>query len=316
MPFGPMDLFWIGAVPASAAALLMVALRRLRPNTTWLLSVGGGLILGMIAQSVRVGWHTSIEKLLHPHVALDWLPWLVLVATGICTLANHTRSRWQHWLVGLACLFVFVVPLRLLANSVYVATRWSLAEKMGVLALWTVAFATVWRMLSLGQRNGQPILRGGLLIVVAGGTAMTIAASGAITLGEQAGITAATLLGAAAVALMKSLQLRQENSGLDPLADAGSTQVFHPLDIDPSDAAGPLTVMLGGLILLAHYYSELSAANASWLGISLVAAAGWLPEGWPERPVGRGVLRTVLTLLPLGMAVASALAAALADPYR
>ena len=60
----------------------------------------------------------------------------------------------------------------------------------------------------------------------------------------------------------------------------GATGVCHVLCGNladgPSSAAGPLAVMLGGLILLGYFY-ELTATNAALLAISLAAAAGWLP---------------------------------------
>ena len=59
------------------------------PTAAWSASVACGLVVGMVAQNVRVGWHTALDKLLHPHAAIDWLPWLVVVAAAISFLAAY-----------------------------------------------------------------------------------------------------------------------------------------------------------------------------------------------------------------------------------
>ena len=119
MPFGPTDLFWIGVVPCVAAALAMWVCSRLRvrPTAAWSASVACGLVVGMVAQNVRVGWPTALDKLLHPRVAIDWLPWLVLVAAAISALAAYAPRSWQRWLVALACVFAIAAPLRLLGQQ-------------------------------------------------------------------------------------------------------------------------------------------------------------------------------------------------------
>jgi hypothetical protein len=291
MPFGPTDVFWIGVVPSVAAALAMLVASRLRSTAAWSLSVACGLVVGMVAQNVRVGWHTALEKLLHPHAALDWLPWLVLIAAGISTLATYTPRTWQRWLLALACIFAFAVPFRLLASNAAAMGRWTAIEKLGILAFWSASFATLWLTLALARRNRQPLVRGGLLAVVALGIAVTIAASGAITLGELAGVAAASLLGAIGVA-----------------------SALGRLDDGPSHAAGPLAVMLGSLILLGYTY-DLTAANAALLAVSLAAAAGWLPLGRPDQAPWQAAIRAALALVPLGIAAASAITTALADTY-
>jgi hypothetical protein len=293
MPFGPTDVFWIGVVPGLAAALAMLIARRLRPTAAWSLSVGSGLVVGMLAQNVRVGWHVALEKLFHPHAALEWLPWLVLVAAGLTLLSVYVPRTWQRWLVALAGVFALVVPLRLLASNAAAMSRWTVTEKLAILAFWSVAFASIWLTLALARQNRQPLVRGSLLAVVALGISVTLAASGSITLGELAGVAAATVLSATASAI-----------ACGQIADG------------PSHAAGPLAVMLGGLILLGYSY-DLSATNAALLAVSLAAAAGWLPNlpgsigsGW----LAAG-LRALLALVPLAIAVASAIATALSDTY-
>jgi hypothetical protein len=229
MPLGPTDILWLGILPCALAALVMATAARLalRPTAAWTLSIATGLFLGLVAQNLRVSSSTAFDKLFHPRVALDWLPWLVLVAAAIQLLAVYAPRNWQRSLLALAGLFAITVPIRLLAHSVYVTARWSTPEKFAVVALWSLLFAALWTTLALGRRNGQPFLRSGLLLLVTLGIAVTLTASGAITLGEYSGVTVATLGGTSLVAWL-----------IGTLSDG------------PSHAAGPLAVMLGGLILV------------------------------------------------------------------
>lgn len=293
MPLGPTDFFWIGLVPCvlAAGALWLTARLGLRATASWALAVGGAIFLGMTLQHVRIGVPTAIDKLLHPRVGLDWLPWLVLVAALVTALAAYAPRTWQRWLVALAGAFSMVVPLRLLASNAAAMSRWSIGEKLGVLAFWSFVFAALWTALALGRRNGQSVVRSVLLFSTAGGVALTLAASHSLTLGEHAGIVAATLFGAIAAAWWTSC-----------------------LDPGPSPAAGPLAVALVGLILLGYTY-DLTATNAALLTLALAASAGWLPQSWPRQQITRAALRTALALLPLALAAGLAVATALEDPY-
>ncbi len=294
MPFGPIDVFWIGVVPATVAALAMWICARLalRPTAAWTTGLVVSLFVGIVAQNLRIGWHTALDKLLHPRVAIDWLPWLVVGAAAVTLLAAYAPRNWQRWLVALAGAFALTVPLRLLAGSVYVTSRWTAGEKLGVLLLWSFLFAAWWLTLSLGRHNRLPLARSAILLLVALGISLTLTASGAVTLGELGGVAAAALFGTTAVAWATG-----------SLADG------------PSNSAGPLAVMLGSLIFLGYYYSQLNLPNAALLGVSLAFAAGWLPSHWPERDAGQIALRAALALVPLALAAASAISTALANPY-
>lgn len=228
MPLGPADFFWVGVVPCVIAALAMWLCARVGVRTTaaWAMTVGGTVFVCMAAQHLRVGSQTALDKLFHPRVGVDWLPWLVLVAAFITTLAAYAPRHWQRWLVVLAGVFALATPLRLLAANAAAMGRWSVAEKLGALSVWSLLFAAIWLTFAVGRRNGQPLLRSVLLLITACGTAITLAASGSITFFELMGIVAATLFGAIAVAW-----------------------VTGRLDSGPSGAAGPLAVALLGLIL-------------------------------------------------------------------
>lgn len=297
MPLGPTDFLWIGLLPCAIASLAMwlAARASLRATAAWSLSIGGAVFLGMATQYLRIGLPTALDKLFHPRVGLEWLPWLVLVAALIATLAAYAPRPWQRWILSFACLFAIAVPLRLLASNAADMSRWSVATKLGVLAGWSLLLAATWATLALGRRNGQPLVRSGLLLVTVCGIAVTLAASGSIVFGELAGIVAATLLGA-----------------------AGSARVFGRMETGPSSAAGPLSVALVGLILLGHSY-DLTTTNALLLLIAIAASSGFLPI--PVRKEGNEdaarwswlaiVLRVALTLIPLAIAVGSAISTAI-----
>jgi hypothetical protein len=293
MPLGPTDFVWIGLVPcALAAGLVWIgAAVRLRTTALWALSVGVAVFLGMAAQHLRDGSATAADKLFHPRVHTDWLPWLVLLAAMVTVLAAYTPREQRRWVGGLACLFAIAVPMRLLASNALAMARWTFVTKLAVLVGWGSLLTALWTTLALGRRNGQPLLRSSLIVVAACGTAVTLAASGSITFGEYGGIVAAALFGAVAVAWWT-----------DRFADG------------PSPAAGPLAVALLGLILLGCSY-DLSPTNAALLLLSIAASAGWLPESWPTTPRWRGAARLALTLIPLTLAAASAILTSAADPY-
>jgi hypothetical protein len=306
MPVGPPDLFWVGLVPLVTAAAFMFACGRfgVRSAAAWAASVGAGIAVGKLGLDVRVGWHTALEKLLRPHEARDWLPWLVLTAAAIGMLARYApQSRRRDldlaraWVFALAAMLVAAIPARLLAGSVYVTSRWSWAEKLGVLALWSTAIALAWWMLAFNRPLSarQSLVGCGLAILVTLGMAATLALSGSIVLGKLCGLVAAALVGAVGAAYATN-QLQDATWG----------------------SAAPLASMLGSLVLVGYFFNRLSATNAALLAVSLVGAIGWLPKlrypwlaGW-----GESALRAVLSLVPLAIAVATAWAAATADMYR
>jgi hypothetical protein len=187
-----------------------------------------------------------------------------------------------------------------LAGSVYVTSRWSTAEKLGVLALWSALLAAMWFLLAAGRANGQTRVRGGLLVAVAAGMAITITLSGSITTGELCGVVAAALAGTLL--------------GEACFSTPGNALHNQPADV-PSAAAGVLAIALGGLILLAYYYASLTALNAALLAVAVATAGGRLPTTWPRGPAAQATLRAALSIVPLAIAVVLALTAANADPY-
>ena len=75
-----------------------------------------------------------------------------------------------------------------------------------------------------------------------------------------------------------------------------------------SGTAGVLTMSLGGLLLVSHFYAEFSTAGSTLLALSLVAAAGLLPARLSSGPAWRqAIVRTAICLAPLVIALASRL---------
>jgi hypothetical protein len=310
MAFALAELFWVGILPCVMAAVILLGCQRLavRPTAAWAASLGGGLALGQFGLAARTSWQATLAALLQPHEARDWLPWLVLVVAGLGVLAAYVPSSWRRWMIALACLFALSVPARLLAGSVYVTSRWSLLEKLAVLGLWSAVLAAMWFLLAAGRANGQPRLRGGLLVVAAIGMAITITLSGSFTTGELSGVVAAALTGT----------LLGEACFSTPAATGSASASTDGL----SGAVGVLAVALGGLILLAYYYVllpnhtlQLSSIITALSILGVVAAGGRLPTGWPRGPVPQTAVRAALCLVPLAIALALAFAAATTDPY-
>jgi hypothetical protein len=302
MSFAMSELLWVGVLPCGVASLVMFisSWLGLPARAAWAKSVGGGFVVGQIGLALRVGWKTGLSSLFQPREAGDWLPWLVVAAIGITVLAAYAPRNWQRWIVALAAILAAAAPARLLASSVYVTTRWSTIEKVGVIAVWAAALAVTWALLAAGRANSQPRGRGGLLILVAAGMAATLTLAGSFTYGELCGTMAAALTGSL---VLGEVCFSTPGNQPDPTSDG------------LSGAAGPITMALGGLVLLCYFYSELSATCAVLLLVALVAAAGRLPTALPQRPLWRVVLRAALCVVPLAAALALAYSAIQPNPY-
>jgi hypothetical protein len=303
MPFAMSELLWVVILPCGVAALVMFVSSRLGLPTraAWAKSVGGGYVVGQVGLATRVGWRAGIGLLLGPREAGDWLPWLVMAAVGITVLAAYAPRNWQRWIVALAAVVTAAAPARLLAGSVYVTSRWSALEKLGVIVVWAAALALVWTLLAMGRANGQPRLRSGLLVAVAIGMAATLTLAESFTYGELCGVAAAALTGA-----LLAGEACFSTPGKTGNADSDGL----------SGAAGAIAMALGGLILLGYFYAELSAASAALLVVALVAAGGRLPTAWPRGSLGQAVFRATLCVVPLALAIAKTYSAIQQDSYR
>jgi hypothetical protein len=139
--------------------------------------------------------------------------------------------------------------------------------------------ALVWLLLATARDDELPRLRPLLLVIATVAAAIIITLAGSFSLGRLCGVVAAAITGASLFAAR----------GL-------------------SGAAGVLAVSLGGLTLLAVYYAKLQPANAALVLVSVVAAAGRLPDALSDRPASQQIVfRAALCLAPLGVALATSL---------
>jgi hypothetical protein len=279
-------LAWTALPPLAAALAMMVVARQLgvRPRAAWAMAVGLGYVVGQAVVVGRtVGPGGALAKLARPHEARDWLPLLVLVAMGITLLGAAAPRTWQRWLVGLGALLCVAAPARLLGNSARVVSEWTTGERLSCLILLGAAMATVWLVLSTARDDALPRVRAVLLVLVAAGTALVMTRSGSFSYGQLAGVVGAAVAGAAVAA-------------------------WRTMAPGVAGSAGVLTMSLGGLIVLGHFYAELSVATGALLVISLLGAGGWLPARVTDGPLWRQVLvRGALCLVPLAVAVSGRL---------
>jgi hypothetical protein len=299
MAFALRELLWVGVLPCcvAAAAMFLCNWLSLPARAAWAKSVGGGYVVAQFAMAARVGWQNGFDSVVAPREAGDWLPWLVVAAVGITVLAAYSPRPWQRWIVALAALLALVAPLRLLAGSVYVTSRWSALEKVVVVVMWAAALATIWTWLALGRACGQARLRGGLLIIAAIAMAVILTLSGSLVSGERCAMVAAALTGA----LVSRLVMRGRTT----------TTVDDKPGI--SGAAGAITMSLGGLILLSYFYAELKLAAAILLGAALCVAGGNLPAIRPAGRIWQAGFRAGLCLALLAAAFVVAWIAMQAD---
>jgi hypothetical protein len=145
--------------------------------------------------------------------------------------------------------------------------------------------------LSTDVDEKETTLRVPLLILIAVGTAITVTQSGALIHGLTAAAVAASIAGPALAFLLP-----------EDRWDDGAVPIRAYRGI--SGAAGVLTFSLGSLILLGHFYAELSAASAALLFLSLAATAAPLPAVVRRGPVWRQLtVRSAACLVPLGIAI-------------
>lgn len=300
------ELLWIVTVPlvAAAAAAFVARRLRLRPQAAWAGGVGLGVVAGQLGLSSRAGFAAGLAALLRPHEARDWLPPAVLLAMSVTMLAVYAPRAWRRWIVALAALVTIGVPVRLLAG--HVAQQWSAAEKLAHLTLLAAAIGLVWLLLATARDDEQPRVRAVLLVLVALGASFVIALSGSLEYGKLCGVAAAAVAGTAVCHWLCQWFPRHDGPALPEPAAPGS---------DLAGAAGVITFSLGSVVLLGHFYAGLTAANAALLALSLVAAGGRLPAVAAEGPPWRhALIRTALCLVPLALALITAVAAVISVP--
>lgn len=292
-------LIYAALLPFSVAVVVSLAARRLRfgPDVSW----ATGIAMGFVAGQLALAGHRS---LIEPREAVHWLPHAVLLATGIAILSNNKRGSIARLALPLSAALVVGLPIRLLAGSAYVTIHWSLLEKFAYIALLSATFGLTWLLLGSAREEEHPRLRPILLIGVAVGAAVVIALSGVFVYGELCGVVAAAVTGTVASAVADDTRYPRIRVPFFPLRAAPSPWRL-------SGGAGVVACSLGGLIVLCGFYGKLTPGNAALLFLSLVLSAGRLPRFVGSlRPWQQGAVRIGLSLAPLAIAVARAVAAA------
>jgi hypothetical protein len=285
-------VLYAGVLPLVASAAIAFVLRWLNcpARLTWPAAIAGGIVVARFAVQSQTGVGNALQSLFQPHEAIDWLPLVVLLVLGVSILMHLTRPQRRRRVLALAAGLSFAVPVRLLSGNVRV-THWSLPEKAAYLSSLAVILASIWFLLSTEVDEKETTVRVPLVILLAVGTAITVIQSGALIYGLTAAAVAASISGAALAFLLP-----------EDRWDGGAIPIRGYRGI--SGAAGVLTFSLGSLILLGHFYAELSAVNAALLFLSLAATAAPLPAAIRGGPVWRQlVVRSAACLVPLGIAV-------------
>jgi hypothetical protein len=290
------------AIPLVASAVVGLVMRwlRLAPRSTWATAVALGFIAGQIGLVSRAGVQTAFQSLVSPREARDWLPMCVMLAAGVTILSDFVSVAWRRWVLASAVLVSVAVPLRLVASNVRLANTWSIPLKLGCIVLLAVVLGFVWMMLSRPRDDDMPLLRLVLLVVAAVGSAVVITLAGTIIGGQLCAVLASALMGAAfgewvAVRVFRlvgpSLAISAVRPQLSPLDGFGGT-------------AAVVTMSLGGLIVLATFYAELTLVDAALLILALIAAGGPLPgEASSDLRWFQASIRVALAACPLAIAV-------------
>jgi len=274
-------LLYAALLPLVASAAIAFVMRRMRSplQIVWPVAITGGFLAAQFALRGQSGFSESLHTFLQPHEAIDWLPHIVLLALGV-TIVIYLAPTQRPRLIALAAALCFAVPVRLLSGNL--AQHWSILGKAAVLVSLAAALGIVWLLLAVNDEGQPAIVRVPLLILVAVGTAIVMAQSGVLIYGLSSAALGAAITG---TALVFAFRGSASSSG------AAAT-------------AGIITFTLGNLIILGHFYSELSTTSAALLLFSLVATAVPLPALLRSGPTWqRNTARTACCLFPLAIAV-------------
>jgi hypothetical protein len=198
-------------------------------------------------------------------------------------------------------LVTVAVPLRLVASNAKLAAAWSAPQKLGCVVLLAAIFGFVWIMLARPRDEDEPLVRLVLLVSVALGSAVVIMLSGTLIGGQLCAVLASALIGTAVGQWVIAASAIAVGGPRRPIS-IGATQL--PSFAGLGGVAAVVTVALGGLIVLAMFYAELSPVDAALLFLSLIAAGGPRPgqassaPGWFQASI-----RVALAACPLAIAI-------------
>ncbi len=284
-------LLYAGLLPLVASAAIAFVMQRARAPSQiiWAVAPTGGFLAGQF--TLRNGFSDSFHSFLQPHEAVDWLPHVVLLALGVSVLMNSAPSQ-RRLVIVLGVALCVAAPVRFLSGNV--AHHWTIVEKFAHLSLLATTLGALWLLLASKGDEQPSVLRVPLLILVAVGAAIVVTLSGVLVYGLSAGAVGAAITGTA----------------LASLAATGWTNVQQRFSFSGiQGTAGLIAFSLGSLIILGHFYSELSTLNAALLILSLAATAAPLPKFITSGPAWQSlVARTMLCVLLLAIAVVGVIA--------
>lgn len=287
-----------GVVPFAVALVATTVAAKLGavPRVYWLLGTASGFISGYVALKNQTGVASAIASITRPQAAADWLPFIVLLALGVSLLLAQTSHRWVGF--ALAMLLVLAAPLRLLCTNARLTSEWTAPQKFVCLGVLASAFAAIWIVLARNQNVQTARTRLFLILVDATGIAAALTISGVLVYGQACGALAASLAGTALASAL--VQWLYRDSAADG-AEAGRATASNS---GLPAAAGIIAFSLGSLIVLGHFFADLSATTALLLFVSLAAAGGPLFDGLLQSAVWQNaVIRTLACLVPLAVAV-------------
>jgi len=236
LPFTPAQ-FLLGVVlPALAAALLLLGVRRATggPSVGAALAVGGGYVLAHLLQRGGRG--------LPPREATDWA-WVAAAAGMLVGASGLTRRSSPLLPVALRLLLSGAMLWQLLAAW---RARAEPDELRAAIAVGAAVLALVWTVVEVGLAESSWFAPA-TLAVTAAGAAIAIGLSGSVNLALLAGALCAVLCAAA----------------------VGSALRLAPPSLE--GAAAPAVLTMGALLACAAFYSDLPLAAAFLIGGAPVA---------------------------------------------
>lgn len=273
----------------AAAVMMLVGKIGARPAAAWAWGTGCGFVAAQLGLEADSGWGHAAQSLIRPTEAVEWLSIIVLLALGVSLLLIAVPLAYRRYAWVVVFLFTVAAAMRLLAGNERVRLMPGGMQVICLLALVAVLIFFWWLLSARGSGTPSQVARVVLVIVVAVGAAAVLTLSGVLVYGQLCGAVAAALTGCGVARLVAPAAVD------GPYSLAG----FR-------GAAGVIVLSLVGLIVLAHFFAELSASNAALLLVSLAAGGGPVPTGLSRQPPWVGVsLRTALCLAPLSAAVVS-----------
>ncbi len=217
----------------------------------WVLGVAAGLVLGCLILGIRPQWPLRQDQDRLLGVAFP-----AIIVVEVLAVSSKV-PRWLIWtlrlVVAIGCAPVLLHGSSYLTDLAGPGTReWSPGLATLILGGLTVALAGVWALLTLLARQAPGLSHPVSMAVAIAGAAVTIMLSGYASGGQIGLPLAGALAGASAASLV--LPVRSRGSG--------------PI--------GVAVVGLFSLLVIGHFFGQLTAAHAALLLCAPLLA--WLPE--------------------------------------